>query len=105
MTTIAVTPNAPARAAGTWNRCTNHVATSRVQATIAASGRYIRWSAATSVTIGTMLDVGVRIRKTHTPANDHGARRIRPHTVAARSDTTIVAGTSTSASDLAIGQL
>jgi hypothetical protein len=47
-----------------------------------ARGRYIRCSAATSVTIGKTLDVGARMRKNHAPAIAHGERRTIPHTVA-----------------------
>ncbi len=42
--------------------------------TTAARGRYIRRSAATSVTIGTKLEVGARMRKNHAPRNPSAGR-------------------------------
>src|SRR5690349_22004667 len=40
-----------------------------------SSGRYMRRSAITSVTIGTKLDVGARMPKNHAPRNPTGRRR------------------------------
>src|SRR5262245_5783019 len=47
--------------------------------TIAASGRYIRRSAPTSEAIGTKLDVGASVTKTHVARNAAG--RLKNHKV------------------------
>ena len=57
----------------------------------AASGRYIRCSAAISVTIGITLDVGARMPNNQAPANPIGIRRTSAQIVTAMNANNITA--------------
>ena len=71
---------------------------------MAASGRYIRRSAATSVTIGTKLELGARIRKNHAPKNPSAGARRSAHKVPASSAAMTAAAGMICPALVAIGQ-
>jgi hypothetical protein len=75
-----------------------------VNATIAASGKYIRCSAAISVGIGRTLDVGASVRKNHAPANPAGRRFATANAVSASSSETTIACGRTSIGERVRGQ-
>jgi hypothetical protein len=63
----------------------------------------MRCSAATSVTIGTTLELGARIAKNQAPANAAGARRSSPHAVPASRQTMTRPGIATCATPAGAG--
>ena len=71
--------------------------------TTAASGRYIRCSNATS-RMGTILEVGARMARNHSPRNPHVGRRIKAQIVAPNRAAMAIAPGTTSQADRAIGQ-
>ena len=70
----------------------------------AASGRYIRRSAPTSLAIGTTLDVGASVRKNMAPRNPIAGHRTSATTVPASSASSSSACGRTSATPIARGR-
>jgi len=81
----------------------DHTATTAAMTTEMV-GRYMRRSAAISVTMGSTLDVGARITNAHAPRNPHQRLRHTPSAVSVSRAPISAACGATSASDRAIGQ-